>query len=284
LDLEKPPLDLDEYPSPYLVGILDDYLTGKCRYLGLQTSRGCPFNCAYCVWNIQWAFEGLPKIRYFSLDRVIEELKYIKRKTKGKVGIEIYDATFNENRNRLRNLCQAIKDNKIDLKFGVRLRADLLNDEQIEMLKSMGVWIVRVGIESIGDSLKIVNRIQSQTKMDTNLMNLRKKGIYISGNIMIGLPEQTKEEVTRTIEYVKKLNINVFTVNVYDPPSGTDLYNDPAHHGLIEFRVTEDGRKFFETSFLNRKELIELARKGNMELNSVPNELLKIYKRLVTFS
>ncbi|MBD3230994.1 MAG: radical SAM protein [Candidatus Lokiarchaeota archaeon] len=283
-NLEKPPIDLDNYPSPYLTGILDEYLDSNCKYLGLQTSRGCPFNCAYCVWNIQSTFEGFPRIRYFSTDRVIKELRYIQDRTKTDVSIEIYDATFNENKKRLLELCEKIKDNRIKLRLGVRIRADLLTDEQVKTLKSMGVWIIRVGIESVGESLKAVKRSQSQLKIETNLKSIRESGIMISGNIMIGLPQQSKEEILKTIEYVKKLKINAFTVNVYDPPSGKDIYNNPKNFGMKEFKETIDGRKSFESDFLNRKEIIGLAKKGNDELNYVLFELLKKYKSLMAFS
>lgn len=282
--IEMPPLNLDEYSSPYLTGVLDEYLKGNCKYIGLQTSRGCPFNCAYCVWNIQSTFKGFPKIRYFSINRIIEELKYIKKRIKGDYTIEIYDATFNENQKRLVDLCQKLKKNRLNLRFGVRLRADLLNDKQINILKSMGVGIIRVGIESVGKSLKAVKRSQSQEKINSNLLKTIKAGIYVSGNIMIGLPNQTSEEVIETIKLVKSLNINVFTVNVYDPPTGTEIYNHPEKFGMKEFNKTEDGRKFFENSLINRKQLIELAKFGNKELNSMINDLLKKYKGLVAFS
>lgn len=282
--IERPPLNLDEYPSPYLTGVLDEYLDGRCRYLGLQTSRGCPFNCAYCVWNIQSTFEGFPRIRYFSTNRVIEEIRYIKNKVKSDFSLEIYDATFNENQKRLADLNQEINKNRIKTRFGVRLRADLLNDEQINNLKSMGVGIIRVGIESVGKSLKTVKRAQSQDRIKANLAKTVKAGIFISGNIMIGLPEQTREEVLKTIEQVKSLKINVFTVNVYDPPPGTEIYNHPEKFGMKTIQETEDGRKFLETNLINRKEIIALAKKGNMELNSMLHDMLKIYKKLVAFS
>ncbi|TFF91002.1 MAG: radical SAM protein [Promethearchaeota archaeon] len=283
-DIKKPPIDLDAYASPYLTGILDEYLDNKCKYIGFQTSRGCPFSCAYCVWNIQSTFEGFPKIRYFSIDRVIKELKYIKKRVRDDVSIEIYDATFNENRKRLVELCEEINKNKIKLRLGVRVRADLLNEKQIETLKKMGVWIIRVGIESVGDSLKAVNRSQSQQKIENNLNKIKKARIMISGNIMIGLPSQSKDEILKTIEYVKPLNINAFTVNVYDPPAGTDIYNNPKKFDMKEFNETIDGRKAFETKLLNRDDIINLAKKGNEELNYLLFQLLKKYKSVIAFS
>ncbi|MHA1299010.1 MAG: B12-binding domain-containing radical SAM protein [Candidatus Helarchaeota archaeon] len=281
----KPPLNLDEYASPYLTGILDDYLKDNCQYLGFQTSRGCPYNCAYCVWNIQSTFENFPKIRYFSFDRVIKELKYIQKHVrKNDFTVDIYDATFNENQKRLSNLSEKLRINNINLPYGVRLRADLLNDSQIDILKSMGVKIIKVGIESVGNCLKTVRRSQSQKKISENLKKVKKAGIYISCNIIIGLPNQTKQEVNETLKFVKLLNVDGVTVNIYDPPNGTDIYNNPEKYGMTLYKELEDGRTFLESNQLSRADIIQLAKKGNFDLNHLLNNMVKLFKNIITFS
>jgi len=281
--LAKPPIQLDAYASPYLTGILDEYLKDKCRYIGLQTSRGCPFSCRYCVWNIQSSYNGVSRIRYFSLDRVISELKYIEKRIKKWVSIEIFDATFNENKKRMLEMCQAIQNNRIKLRLGVRIRADLLDNDQIKMLKKMGVWIIRVGVESIGDSLKAVRRSQSLDKITKNLDSIKKSGIHISGNIMVGLPQQTRNEVLNTIEYAKNQNIDSFTVNVYEPATGTEIYNFPEKFGMNMVYENIDGRRFFESKSLKRNEIIDLATTGNVILNKNLLDILKKYKSMITF-
>jgi len=279
-----PPVNLDEYPSPYLTGILDNYLDGKTKYLGLQTSRGCPFNCSYCVWNQQSTFKDIPKIRYFSIKRVIKELQYIKNKLQKPWYIEIYDATFNEDSDRLREIAETIIKNNLKMKFGVRIRVDLLNDEQIELLKKMGVWVVRIGIESIGDSLKTVHRSQHFEKTKNNIKKLKKAGIFISGNLMIGLPNQSKNEIMNTLNFVKNLNVDSFTINVYDIPTGTEIYNNFEKYGIKILNRLDDGRLIFETNELKRNDIIKLARMINFKLNSIIINPLKIYKKILAFS
>lgn len=64
--------ELDFVPSPYLSGALDPFLEAGFLPI-IETNRGCPFSCTFCVWGIS----ALNKLKLFSLDRVEAELNYI---------------------------------------------------------------------------------------------------------------------------------------------------------------------------------------------------------------
>jgi hypothetical protein len=68
---------VDEIPSPFLTGIQDVFFDGKLAPM-IETNRGCPFKCTFCVQGTDW----YTKVHYFSLDRIKEELTYIARKIK----------------------------------------------------------------------------------------------------------------------------------------------------------------------------------------------------------
>ena len=76
-DAEQPPLhnnELDVFPSPYLEGVFDDFMTMDMKWQAvIETNRGCPFPCAYCFWG-QAGLNN--KFRYFSLDRVAKEIEW----------------------------------------------------------------------------------------------------------------------------------------------------------------------------------------------------------------
>jgi hypothetical protein len=86
---------LDEIPSPYLTGLLDEFLDG---YLvpSVQTNRGCPFSCTFCVEGESY----YSKVSSFSVERVLAELNYIgKRMTEsiraqGRNELDITDSNF----------------------------------------------------------------------------------------------------------------------------------------------------------------------------------------------
>lgn len=80
---------LDELPSPYLEGYLDEFIVRGFAPL-LETNRGCPFQCTYCAWGVS----ALNKIRKFPMGKIFAELDYISEKFPGCPGWIIGDANF----------------------------------------------------------------------------------------------------------------------------------------------------------------------------------------------
>ena len=66
---------LDDIPSPWLSGALDEFFDGKLAPL-IETNRGCPFSCTFCVQGERW----YTKVNYFSTERIKNELEYIARR------------------------------------------------------------------------------------------------------------------------------------------------------------------------------------------------------------
>ncbi len=64
--------DLDEIPSPYQMGLLEPFFDGRLSPM-IQTNRGCPFQCTFCADGTKL----VSKVTEFSLDRVLEEIRYI---------------------------------------------------------------------------------------------------------------------------------------------------------------------------------------------------------------
>jgi anaerobic magnesium-protoporphyrin IX monomethyl ester cyclase len=133
---------LDDLPSPYLDGVLDG-----TEGAGILTARGCTHHCSYCN------FSAMSKhiIRYHSIDRVIDELKYIYDSStshlKSKV-IVFNDDAFTLNVRRAKNICKRIIDEGIKLKLSCLCRADNLDEELIELLNEAGFGDISFGVES----------------------------------------------------------------------------------------------------------------------------------------
>jgi hypothetical protein len=102
---------------------------------------------------------------------------------------------------------------------------------------------------------------------------------------MVGLPGQTKAEILQTIEEIEKLNLDMFTINIFDPPPSSEIYASPTTFGLRELTRDLEGRKVLESSELSRKEILQLASFANKKLNhdKVGYKISEI-KNLLAFS
>jgi radical SAM superfamily enzyme YgiQ (UPF0313 family) len=67
--------DVDQIPSPWLTGILDEFFDGRLAPI-IETNRGCPFSCTFCSQGAGW----YTKVNYFGMERVREEIHYIARR------------------------------------------------------------------------------------------------------------------------------------------------------------------------------------------------------------
>jgi radical SAM superfamily enzyme YgiQ (UPF0313 family) len=64
---------IEDIPSPYLSGFLDEFLSSPNWVPILETNRGCPYRCTFCVWGIA----AMDKVRIFPMDRIFEEMHYV---------------------------------------------------------------------------------------------------------------------------------------------------------------------------------------------------------------
>jgi hypothetical protein len=80
--------DLDEIPSPYLSGMLDQFFHEPMVPL-VETNRSCPYRCTFCAWGI-----GTTKLSRFSDQRILDEIDYISERCKKSVSLFFCDANY----------------------------------------------------------------------------------------------------------------------------------------------------------------------------------------------
>ncbi len=174
-------------------------------YLPLLTSRGCPFPCTFCLETYDKQF------RARSPQNVIAEIKFLQDKYKAKE-IHIFDAVFNYHNQRAKDICQAIIDSdiKISLAFPHGIRADIMTDDLIRLLKEAGTYKLVYGVESGSP------RIQKLIKKNLNLPLVRevirktaKTGILTGGYFMLGFATETEEEMNQTIDFAVDSDLDI---------------------------------------------------------------------------
>ncbi len=218
---------LDRIPIPDRSYVKDIYLF---------TSRGCPFKCSFCASSQFWQ-----KVRYFSPEYIIEELKMIRKQFPTIKHLFYYDDLFVANRKRLRKFVSLLKDNKLNQEFTCQLsvKADLVDDEMCELLKSMNVVRVGFGAESASDRIYsfLKSGIGSPEANQNALDKLKEYDISAEVSLIVGSPSETEEDVHKTYHFAienligKKLN-RAF-INLLSPMPGTQIWEYAIQRGLV---------------------------------------------------
>ena len=245
--------DLDSIPFPSR-----DLLLNKNSYnsedMGLlMTSRGCPYDCSYCATSI-WE----RKTRYRSIENVIVEIKLVIDKYETRQ-FTFKDDSFTVNQKRVLELCNMLIKEKIKINWDCNTRVNLVDEELLKKMKKAGCNSIKVGIESGSERiLKLMNKniTFEQCRKAANLF--RKVGIHWTGYFMMGLPSETKDDIYRTLKFMKELNPDYASLSVYESFPGTTLFEKWVEKGIVERnRTLEDfytiSPKYYYVKDINRR-------------------------------
>lgn len=206
-----------------------DDLTARDRYAVIYTSLGCPFNCHYC--NIH-ALYGKPGIRFRSPENVIKELDLLVN-TYGIRNIKIIDELFVLNESRVREICNLIIQLGYSLNIWAYARVDTVHESLMKKMKEAGINWLAFGIESASDTIREgVTKRFSQETIKSAITIAKNAKIYVMGNFIFGLPEDTMETMEETLHLAKELKIefiNFYTAMAYP---GSALYLEAVQNGI----------------------------------------------------
>jgi len=215
-------LELDRLPFPSrdLIknGLYSEFLMKK-PFTVIQTSRGCPFSCSYCVHTYG------TMIVYRSVNNIINEIEECINKY-GIKHFKIIDDTFNVNKQRVKDICQKIIDKNLQIKWICLSRVDTLDRETLDIMKKAGCIRLQIGVES--GSQKILdlykkgydeNRIKDQIKI------AKEVDIETMGFFVVGAPNEDEIDFKKSLELAKEVNFDYVVVSQLIPYPGTNLFN-----------------------------------------------------------
>lgn len=192
------------------------------KYMGLFSSRGCPYQCIYCHDMFAKRF------RAHSAERVVGELEYLHRNY-GLQDFEFYDDTFNFDRERTRKICNLISEKglAINLYFPNGLRSDRLEKDIVEKMAKAGTKVMCFAIETVSDRLQTLLKRNLKFQNINNMIEVAvKNGIHAEGFFMLGHPTETREEMLATIDFAVKSSLHSAAVSIAIPQKGTALYSE----------------------------------------------------------
>lgn len=196
----------------------------------MSVLRGCPYKCAYCETRELWG----TTCRAFSPQRVIDEIKHI-AENYGTRGIYFVGDNFTINKKRTSDLCQLIKENKLDIKWTCETRTDLVNKDVLTDMKSAGCQTIFFGVES--GSLRIQQKLNKNIDLEEVKRTFelcRQMGIRTATSFMLGIPGETVEDMQATFKFAKSLNPDVCMFNTYIACPGSKLYDEVVSQGLYD--------------------------------------------------
>lgn len=215
---DRDAIDYFEYMKPQTYSYLD-----KSREGSIITSRGCPYKCSYCAsYKIH---NG--KVRFRTSLNVYEELRYMKDKYD--IGLcNFVDDTFILNKKRVSEICDYIKP--LGIKWFFLTRVDHVDFDLFMKMKDSGCVSVTFGFES--GSNRILKFLNKNTTIEQayNAIEISKKvGFKVRGQLMVGLPSETKEDVELTASFIKKTNkkVDAFGIHLFQPFPGCDIWERP---------------------------------------------------------
>jgi len=185
----------------------------------LLTSRGCPFNCIFCL-------KAMAPGRYVTRkpEAIIAEIRLLLEKFKIH-SIFFQDWEFAIDKERVKRICQLILDNNLKFKWGCNARANDLDENLVQMMKKAGCVRINIGFESAAE--KILENIKKGTKkedLEETIKICQKNGIKLGLYGLLNAPGENKKTIWQTMSFLDKYGIKSVFFNKPIPYFGTELF------------------------------------------------------------
>ena len=244
--------DEDINAIPFLYNDLEAF---DNRIIYYESSRGCPFNCTYCLSSID------KHVRFRNIETVLRELQYFIDWEVSQV--KFIDRTFNCNHERTLTIWSYLRDHDKGItNFHFEIGADLLNESELALLETLrpGLIQLEIGIQSTNpDTLKAIRRTMHLPKLYDNINRLRRaQNINLHVDLIAGLPYEGFARFAQSFDDVYALHADQLQLGFLKVLSGTAM-----HAMAEEYDLRYSGRPPYEvlsTKWITYAELDQLRR------------------------
>jgi radical SAM superfamily enzyme YgiQ (UPF0313 family) len=256
--------DLDKLPFPARHLRQYSYKTDnqKTGYDVLLTSRGCYGRCIFCCEPSM----SNSHLRCRSPENVVEEVLEIAEYHEGKpVVAMIADPNFMGNPNRVDRICDLLMEYDLNIEFHALVRTDNMarHRETVKKMCDAGILYFEMGIESPNHKDLKSTKKGITTKVHREAVrNIRQNGGSAGGTFVIGLPDQTGEEVKYFPVYAKEIGMTAAAFGIATPFPGTEFHKELDSKGLM-FETNWDNfdemHSVYTTKHLSKEKIEDLA-------------------------
>jgi anaerobic magnesium-protoporphyrin IX monomethyl ester cyclase len=215
-------------------------------YTIVETSRGCPYSCDFCVAPIHQGH----KFRERSAKAIVDEIERGYRD----FGIDffyLWGDTVTLNVKSFTAFCDELIARNLPIQWFGNARADNLTDPAfVHRLRKAGCWMLAMGIETESEDIRknMVKRLERQ-KIQAAIDNMRAAGIRSFAFFIFGYPGESLATINQTIDYAIEINPDFANFYPAVPYPGTELYNKVVREGLL---VEEDWSRMEYSYYLLR--------------------------------
>jgi radical SAM superfamily enzyme YgiQ (UPF0313 family) len=257
--------NLDDLPFParhlrkYVYGTR---LSRDREYDVLTTSRGCFGKCTFCCEPTM--SKGHQRFR--SPENVMEEiLEIVSFHDHKPLSIDVTDPHFLGSPWRVERMCDLLAQHELDIRFGIKVRADSVakHPDIVQKMIAVGLEGFEMGIES--PNMEDIESVSKGLNTDVHIQavnNIKRWGGNAGGTFVIGLPNQTEDQILEFPAYAKRIGLTSTAYGIATPFPGTQFYDDLNAHGLIfetDWNCYDEMHSIFNSKHISSERIEELA-------------------------
>ena len=223
-----------------------------------ESSRGCPFNCKYCLSST------IHGVRFLNIERVKKELQYfIDKKVKL---VKFVDRTFNCNHKHTMAIWKYLIESDTETKFHFEISADILKESEIELLKKApkGRFQFEVGVQTTNNEvLRKINRHVNFEDIEQKVTELESvKNIAQHLDLIAGLPDEDINSFINSFNDVHKIRHDEIQLGFLKLLKGSSMRDEADKYGMKFNRnppyeiLTTSKISYFELQRLKKVEAI----------------------------
>ncbi len=250
----RPVLDLSSVP--FIYEHIGDF---KNRIIYYESGRGCPFSCSYCLSSIDKCLRfrdiGIVKDELqFFIDHEVPQVKFV-------------DRTFNCRHDHAMAVWTYIKEHDRGItNFHFEVAADLLNEEEIRLIRSMrpGLIQLEIGVQSANrETLREIRRAMDLDKVRDRVDRIREGGnIHRHLDLIVGLPFEGYESFARSFDIVYAMKPEQLQLGFLKVLKGSLMHERAEEYGLVY--QERPPYEVLKTKWLSYGEIIRLKRVEEM--------------------
>ncbi len=240
------------------------------RTIGIESQRGCPYQCTYCNSpgqnRVALAEQGSKFYRRKSLNRTMAELEHQNKLHDIELVYWLADTFLAMPTRDFDELVERYDDYRIP--FWMNTRSETITEHAADGLERMNMLRASIGIEHGNPDYrrKYLKRFQTQEQLRNAFLICSGRSFHVTGNCIIGMPEETRELIFETIEFTRSLPDDIDTVGcfIFSPLHGTELRRIAEQKGYLDpttfCDIADAEASILDQPQLSRAEVIGIAK------------------------